>query len=442
MRLKKLKAGLWSCKMKRLPFRVIIVICVFFLGYCASAPMSVLTDNVVIPPDYAGIVHAGRTAAEEEFAYLNYLGASWVLNTFYWDRIEYEPGKWNFSGYDTFVNNNITEGFKVLGVLAYDVGWIHKDGKSRDYIPPERIPDFLQFVRNTAEHFRGKVDGWCIWNEPNGHFWKGTADEFAELSRQAADAVREVDSDVILLGGAFNRGVFGLPERFIRKLFESGAMDRVDGVAFHPYELNPSRTLALYNRFRKIVDDYGFGNKIWITEVGYPTGGLYPTRVREDRLPEYVIKTFVLLSSAGSNKLLWYELFDSVERSNSNSEDFFGLVRSELDYTSKGAEAFRLCASYLPGSICYVLAPGGENLPGSMRLFWYKKTGGGALVLWYEGLGSKQVLLRLDGTELVNHDLVTGAESQIQADTVVRVGRTPVFITWDESENRPEIRLF
>lgn len=404
--------------------------------------MSVLTGNIVIPSDYAGIVHAGRTGTEEEFAYLNYLGASWVLNTFYWSRIEPEQGGWDFSGYDIFVENNIAAGNKILGVLAYDAGWIHKDGKGRYYIPPERLPDFLQFVKNTAEHFRGKVGAWCIWNEPNAFFWNGTDDEFVELTRQTADAVREVDSDVILLGGAFNRGIFGLPERFIRKLFESGAMDKVDAVAFHPYELNPSRSAALYDRFRKIVDDYGFGDKIWITEAGYPTGGLYPTRVREDRFPEYVLKTFVLLSSAGSNKLLWYQLFDPVDRSNSNSESFFGLVRSELDYSSKGAEAFRLCANYLPGSICYVLAPGIDGLPGSMRLFWFKKTGGGAMVLWYEGLGSKQVLLRLDGTELIEHDPVSGTESHIQPDTAVRIGRMPVFITWDGSEDRPVIRLF
>ena len=428
--------------MKRLPFRVIIVVCVFFLGYCASVPMSVLTDNIVIPADYAGIVHAGRTGTQEEFDYLHYLGADWVLNSFYWDRIEPRQGEWNFSGYDTFVDSNRAEGIKVLGVLAYDVGWIHEDGRGHDYIPPDRVADFARFVRNTAEHFRGRVDGWCIWNEPNtSRFWTGTDDEFVELTRQAADAIREVDSDVILLGGAFNRNVLGLPERFIRKLFESGAMDKVDAIAFHPYELNPSRSLTLYNRFKKIVDDYGFGNKIWITEMGYPTGGWYPTKVPENRFPEYVVKTFVYLSSAGSNRLLWYQLFDPDERSNSDSEDFFGLVRSERDYTSKGAEAFRLCANYMPGSTCYVLDPGLDGLPASMRVFWYKKTGGGAMVLWYEGLGSRQVSLRLDGTELFEHDPVSGTESRIQPDTAVSIGRVPVFITWDGSGERPVIRL-
>ncbi|MDR1837544.1 MAG: beta-galactosidase [Treponema sp.] len=418
--------------MKRLLLAVILLTVVFLFSSCASVPMSVLNENFVIPSDFAGIVHAGRTGTREEFDYLNYLGVSWVLDTFRWSRIEPEQGEWNFSRYDANVDNNRAAGIKVLGVLAYDTEWIHEDGKIRDYIPPHRLPDFLRFVRNTVEHFRGRVDAWCIWNEPN-LFWNGTDDEFVELSRQAADAVREVDTEVILLGGAFNRGVFGLPERFIRKLFESGAMDKVDAVAFHPYELNPSRLVLLYDRFRKIVDDYGFGDKIWVTEVGYPTGGWYPTKVREDRLPEYVIKTFVLLAASGSNKMLWYQLFDPDERSDNDSEDYFGLVRSRRDYTSKGAEAFRLCANYLQGSTRYVQEPGSNGIPNSIRMFWFRGNGGGALVLWNESFGSKQISLQLPGTDHTRHDPFTGNTVSIQAGTVFDVGTMPVFITWQDA---------
>jgi hypothetical protein len=424
--------------MKYYPFTVLPVVLLIFCS-CASMSKSAYRENTFIPADIAGIVHAGRTGTQQEFDYLHYLGASWVLNSFYWDRIEPRQGEWNFSSYDTFVDSNKAEGIKVLGVLAYDVGWIHEDGRGRDYVPPDKVADFARFVRNTVEHFRGRVDAWCIWNEPNtSRFWTGTDDEFVELTRQAADAVREVDTEVILLGGAFNRNVPGLPEKFIRKLFESGAMEKVDGIAFHPYELNPTRSAVLYDKFRRIVDDYGFGDKIWLTEAGYPTGGLYPTRIQEKRFPEYVVKTFVLLVARGCKLLLWYQLFDPVERSNNNSEDFFGLVRSREDYTSKGAEAFRLCAQFISGTNCYVIESG-AGIPNSIRSFWFKGTGRGVLVLWNEGLGSRQIRLRISGTDRTLHDPVTGAESQIQPDSVVKVGRIPVFITWNGSEDRPVI---
>ncbi|MDR1837543.1 MAG: beta-galactosidase [Treponema sp.] len=419
--------------MKYNPFAAILSAVLLVFSACAPSSRLVYERSIAIPADYAGIVHAGRTGTQEEFDYLHYLGASWVLNSFYWDRIEPRQGEWNFSSYDTFVDSNRAEGIKVLGVLAYDVGWIHEDGRGHDYVPPDRVADFARFVRNTVEHFRGRVDAWCIWNEPNtARFWKGTDDEFVELTRHVADAVREVDTEVVLLGGAFNRNVLGLPEKFIRKLFESGAMAKVDGIAFHPYELNPTRSAALYDKFRRIVDDYGFGDKIWLTEAGYPTGGRYPTRIQENRFPEYVVKTFVLLAARGSDKLLWYQLFDPVERSSGNSEDFFGLVRSDQDYTSKGAEAFRLCAQYLPGTNCVVQESGRDGIPGSVRMFWFYGENGGALVFWNEGAGSRQVQVQLPGTDHTSHDSVSGSANQIQAEIVIKAEKIPVFITWQD----------
>jgi GH35 family endo-1,4-beta-xylanase len=102
------------------------------------------------------------------------MGVSLILHTFYWLDIEPEQGRWNFQGYDTLVNNANERDLKVVGILAYDNWWIHADQKTHKYIPPDRIPDFLEYVRKTVDHFRGRVYAWCIWNEPNFHFWPGT----------------------------------------------------------------------------------------------------------------------------------------------------------------------------------------------------------------------------------------------------------------------------
>ena len=416
-----------------------------FFGSCSSTPITAFSGNRVIPDDFTGVIH-GSTNTEEENAYLDYLGVKWILQTFNWSKIERKQGQWNFETFDILVDNLNAEGIKVLGVLAYDTKWLNAEGSAEDNITARELPYFLEYVKKTVGHYKGRVDAWCIWNEPNSsRFWKGSREDFFELTRHTAVAIREVDSDVKILGGAFNRGIFRLPKKFIKGLFESGAMDSVDAVAFHPYELNPARTLRLYDQFRKIVEGYGFGDRIWITEVGYPTGGLYPTRVQEKIFPGYIIKTFVNLAAAGTPKLLWYELFDPHERSGRNSEHFFGLVRSTHEYTSKGAEAFRLCANYLPGKNCYVLEPGQDGLPRSIRAFWFSPVQGSgnnssALVLWYEGVGSKQVRLRLPGTA-VSRDPISGSETAIPAETVIKAGKIPVFITWNsqDGEEKPII---
>jgi hypothetical protein len=401
----------------------------FLLFSCASS-QPVSGNSRMIPADIAGLVHAGQTNTPEEYALLDRLGAEWLLATFYWDGIEPADNQWYFDWYDMYVDTANAAGKKIVGILAYDVAWIHSDGKSHNYIPPDKIDFFLDFVRQTAEHFRGRVGAWCIWNEPNFHFWTGSRDEFFVLARRAADAVREVDPDVTLLGGAFNRGVFGLPKAYIQGLFESGAMEKVDAVAFHPYELNPARAAKLYDDFRALVAPYGFADRIWVTEVGYPTGGLYPTSVSEKRLPEYVVKTFVNLAVRGAEKILWYQLFDPTNRVRGDSEDFFGLVRSREDYTSKGTEAFRLCATLLAGTVYRPDLPLREYLSPSMKAFYFERKGEGTLVMWQEGAPARVRLSFLKGGLFTVHDPVSGNAVEMTADTVLRVGAAPVFVTW------------
>jgi len=436
MLMKKLKANLWNCNMKYRYLSVILLI--FFLcGSCASVNKTLPPEGRSITADFSGIVHGGITNTKEEYDYLNYMGAKWILRTFYWNEIEGQQNNWNFDGYDLIVNSAGNAGIKVLGVLAYDVSWIHPDQKNHFYIPPERLPDFLNYVKQIVEHFKGRVGAWCVWNEPNSFlFWKGTIDEYTELVRQAVDVIKKTDSEVIVLGGAFNRNVTGLPKKMINRLFISGAMKDVDAVAFHPYEMGVNRSIKLYRQFEEIVSQYGYKDKIWITEMGYPTGGLYPTKVSGKNFPLSIIKTFTLLAAGGAQKILWYQLFDPVNPSKLNSEDFFGLVRNTDDYTSKGAEAFRLCASYISDSVCYALTQ--NNLPASLKVFWFKRENGGALVLWKDGLGSAQVSLKLPGTDHLRHDIVTGSTSSINSGITIKAGSEPVFITWRTVQDSPE----
>ena len=425
-----MKAVRSNCSRFLLPIFAAVLISACVSGVSVNDPLE-------IPADIAGLVHAGETGTPEEYALLDKLGANWLVATFYWGRIEPAENQLNFDSYDKYVDTAKAAEKKVFGVLGYDVPWIHEDNKRRNYIPPGKIDFFLNYVRQTAVHFRGRVDAWCIWNEPNFHFWKGNKQEFFEITRRAADVLREADPDAVILGGAFNRGVFGLPKAYIRGLFESGAMEKADAVAFHPYELNPARTVKLYGNFRTLVAPYGFADRIWITEAGYPTGGLYPTKVPEKRFPEYVVKTFVNLAAEGVPKIFWYELFDSLNRKKSNSEDFFGLVRSREDYTSKGAEAFRLCSTYLAGTVYRPDLPRRENIPRSVKAFYFEKPGGagGTLVFWKDG-SRTQIKLQISGGDnngsvrLTVHDPVSGKAAGTDG-TVLKAGSVPVFVTWE-----------
>jgi hypothetical protein len=398
---------------------------------CASTPLP-KNASVNIPDDFFGMVHAGRTRTAEEYALLDEMGVSWILNTFYWNSIERERGTFNFTGNDAFVDMAISEGKKVLVVLGYQADWLYPDGKSKSYISPENIPHFLNFVEETVRHFQGRVSAWSIWNEPNiSRFWKGPRKDFFELTRQTAQRIRETDPDAYIIGGVFVRS----PDGFIKAMHKAGAMENLDALAFHPYALNPRGAMLVYNDFLGVLSRINFTGPVWITEAGFPTGGWYPTKVSLEEQPSYVVKTIVGAAARGARALLWYEMFDSQNEGQAgansrDSERFFGLAYP--DYSRKNAAwAYVLLARYLPGSRYTAELPLRENIPRNIISFCFLEStsGNNTLILWNDRNQTQTINLQLPAQALL-HDITSGANSPLPEGSSLDVGKRPILITW------------
>jgi hypothetical protein len=329
-------------------------------------------------------------------------------------------------------------------VLAYDTGWIHGDGQSRNYLSPEQLDLYCGYVKKTVERYKDMVDAWGIWNEPNlSRFWTGTAEEFYELTRRAAAAIREVDPGALIVGGAFNTLA---TEEWIRGMFDSGAMEQVDALSYHPYSFNAFSSEAVFTNVRKILADYRFEDKIWVTEVGFPTGGSYLTRVSEENMPEQVVKTIAGLAAAGAARVFWYQLFDPLERDPDDSEDFFGLLNR--DYSPKGGkEAYALCGRYIPGTVFRPGLPKGvEQLPDIRAFYFEGQEGRNTLIIWKEGDVPAPETLRivLPGSGGRLHNPVDGSSEPLAGEsTDVSVGRMPRIYTWENTDRTrvPHISL-
>lgn len=410
--------------------------CIFYLLVVSiiiscSSTLPSRMNSTVVPEDYFGMVHAGRTNTKEEYLLLDELGVKWILNTFYWGSIEREKDNFDFSHYDKFVDTARQEGKKIIAVLGYETSWLFPEGRQKRYISPENMPLFLRFAEETVKHFKGRIDAWQIWNEPNFIFWKGSAKEFYVFTSQTAKKIRETNPDAYILGGAFCR----VPAMFIKNMYKAGAMDNLDGISFHPYAIHPTGAMRLYEKFLDILSETGYLGQIWITEAGYPTGGLYPSRVSYKKYPSYIVKTLAGAAARGARIALWYQLFDDYNQGEksrlfNSSENFFGLVYP--DYQRKdGAWAFELCAAYLPGSHYTSDYPIRENIPNSIVSFCFLKgaLGFNTLILWNDRSGTQKINLQLTEPAFV-HDISTGNKSSLQTDTVLEIGKTPVFVTW------------
>jgi hypothetical protein len=405
---------------------------IFAFFSCASTPLPPSVP-AKIPDDFFGMVHAGNTETSEEYAMLDEMGVNWIMYTFYWSRLEREKGKFDFSHYDSYVDNGKKAGKKIIAVLAYDVHWLYPDGKRRRYIAPENIPLFLEYVAKTVDHFRGRVDAWEIWNEPNFMFWRGSDREFFELAKLTAQKIRETDPRTTILGGVFWR----VPENFIRNMFRAGALEDVDGLAFHPYAVNPGSVVRLYDKFKSVLSELNYSGPVWVTEAGYPTGGWYPIAVSEDELPSYMVKTITGIAARGARTLLWYQLFDPYNKGESpeplNSEDYFGLVYP--DYSrKKGFYAYSLCANHLAGREYRPDLIEKKNIPKNIIDFYFVgKEGNNTLVLWNDTKTTEKIHVSLEGTGLL-HDVSTGESTPVPAEAELDITSMPVVLSWNTKE--------
>ena len=194
-------------------------------------------------------------------------GAGWVRDEINWDNVETVKGKYVIpERYENSVNRAIASGKKVMllvtgGNKLYETG-IGPNGEAISCLPvtQEGIQGFASFSAFVAEHFKGRVDTFEIWNEPDwisfsGHYdwfpentgesWRNlaikSADAYANLIKAVYPAIKNVykgeeDKVTVVSGGS-------LPVKsdtgyLYRMLSKEGVQDYMDAVAVHPYAID------------------------------------------------------------------------------------------------------------------------------------------------------------------------------------------------------------
>jgi hypothetical protein len=276
------------------------------------------------------------------------------------------------------------------------------------------------------------VDAWGIWNEPNFGFWNGSAKEYYALAKAAYEKIREIDPDTPVIMGNFLRD----PGGFIDDMFKYGALGNGEAIAFHPYALNPAGALKLYDNMVRILEKNSYTGEIWITEVGFPVGGWYPTKTTENNMPAHVVKTITGLAARGARLILWYQLFydfnpgEVPPKHRNDSEKFFGLAYPNFTL-SKGAHAYRLCARYLAGSEYDSSLPLRTGIPRSIVSLYFKNSDGHALFLWNDRNSEVSLSISLSGSGEI-HDISNGISSPVPREAGIKIGAMPVIITWKD----------
>ena len=146
-----------------------------------------------------------------------------------------------------------TRGIKLqLTITGPAPAWAtedHKVGANQ----PDPVK-FGAFARTVAAHFKGRVDRYSIWNEPNLSAWlapsKSAPKLYRALYKAAYTAIKTVDPKAKVLFGelAPNRRrphdrPAEVPARR-RRLAPSARPLKADGLALHPYQFTVAPTVA------------------------------------------------------------------------------------------------------------------------------------------------------------------------------------------------------
>jgi hypothetical protein len=168
------------------------------------------------------------------------------------------------------------------------------------------------------------VIDWQLWNEVNSpSFWfrKPSAKQYVGLLRVFSGGIKTGDPSAhVILAGLFRTPQIknGIDlDRFLPQIYRRKAKGLFDGVAVHPYATTPRDALEAVKETRRIMGRFKDRHTpLWITEIGWSTGGNPPTAltVSPQRQASYLRKAFGMLArNRGRFKIagvIWYSWRD------------------------------------------------------------------------------------------------------------------------------------
>ena len=162
-------------------------------------PLLILLAIVLPPADPA---RAGAPAPDPRFgiveAYVNAqaateAGAGYSRVILRWDVIQPAgPLDWKPANVpDPFIAAELAAGRQVVGLLIGTPAWAAVDPAQGARAVP-RLDAWSAFVKRMAQQYRGRINCWIVWNEPDvwdqshqGSQWVGSVQDYKELLKTA-----------------------------------------------------------------------------------------------------------------------------------------------------------------------------------------------------------------------------------------------------------------
>ena len=133
-------------------------------------------------------------------------GLGTIRQRFAWQALEPAPGDYRWERWDWVLPIVHDEQLSLIAVIDTSPTWAREAWEADESLaPPRDVLDYANFVRALAERYGRWIDAYQIWDEPNiaPHWGSGPIDPaaYVGLLSAASAAIRESDSDAVIIGG-------------------------------------------------------------------------------------------------------------------------------------------------------------------------------------------------------------------------------------------------
>ncbi|MDQ0206912.1 cellulase family glycosylhydrolase [Alkalicoccobacillus murimartini] len=248
-----------------------------------------------------------------EIELLAELGVTWVRIDLTWERIETEPGDYEYSetNYDELAEAIEANGMQPYFILSYGNPLYSGDQSIETSAGQDH---FASFVRETVQRYKGMGGVWEIWNEPNyDEHWltEPTYEPYADLVHKAAPIIKDIDPTATVAGPAM-LNLNGDSLVWMEELFKRDVLEYLDAISVHPYRHTPPETVSGdYEMLRELIDQYTEREdvEIFSGEWGYSLTSL-PDDVNEHQA-NYLVRMMLVNEMNDIPISIWYGLRDN-----------------------------------------------------------------------------------------------------------------------------------
>ena len=292
-------------------------------------PTATLAPVSMSSPDYGiqAFLWWRPEVAERDLALVEQMGFRWVKQIFGWRDIELEKGGFDWARTDRIVEQAEAAGLKLLVRVDHQPEWARAGCSLMG--PPADLADLTDFLGAVAERYRGRIEAYQIWNEPNlAREWcdqPPNPSAYAEMLQAAYGALKSADPRALVISAGLSPTGSGPPQalpddRFLEQLYlaMNGDSDGYfDVLGLHaagfaaPPEVSPEEAAADKARYggerfftfrrvedlRAIMEANGDADKrVAILEMGWTSDTVNPAyawhAVSEQTKADYLVRAF------------------------------------------------------------------------------------------------------------------------------------------------------